>query len=98
MLAGQARAYEALVVAEIQVGLGTVVGDVNLAVLKRAHRARIDVDVRVELHHRDPQTAGFEDGSERGRRDALAKRGHHTTGDENKGGHGRSTNPMLVKR
>ena len=43
---------EALVVAEVEVGLGAVVEDVDLAVLVRAHRARIDVDVRVELLHR----------------------------------------------
>ena len=52
LLRGQAGADEALVVAEVQVGFGAVVGDVHLAVLERAHRARIDVDVRVELHHR----------------------------------------------
>jgi hypothetical protein len=44
---------EALVVAEVEVGLGAVVGDVHLAVLVRAHRPRIDVDVRVELLQRD---------------------------------------------
>ena len=38
-------AGEALVVAEVEVGLGAVVGDEDLAVLERAHRARIDVDV-----------------------------------------------------
>ena len=40
---------EALVVAEVEVGLGAVVGDEHLAVLLRVHRARIDVEVRVEL-------------------------------------------------
>ena len=45
-------AHEALVVAEVEVGLGAVVGDEHLAVLERAHGARIDVDVRVELDHR----------------------------------------------
>src|SRR4029453_366260 len=38
---------EALVMAQIQVRLGAVVGDVDLAVLVRAHRARIHVDVRI---------------------------------------------------
>ena len=46
---------EALVVAEVEVGLAAVVGDEHLAVLERVHRARVDVDVRVELLHRDPQ-------------------------------------------
>ena len=46
---------EALVVPEVEVGLTAVVGDEHLAVLERVHRARVDVDVRVELDHRDPQ-------------------------------------------
>ena len=40
---------EALVVADVEVGLGAVLGDEHLAVLERAHRARVDVQVRVEL-------------------------------------------------
>ena len=53
VLLGERAVDEALVVAEVEVGLGAVVGDVHLAVLERRHRARIDVDVRVELLHRD---------------------------------------------
>jgi UDP-N-acetylglucosamine 2-epimerase (non-hydrolysing) len=83
--AGHARAHEALVVAEVEVGLGAVVGDEHLAVLERAHRARIDVDVGVELDHRDLEAAGLEDRAERGRGDALAQRGHDAAGDENCG-------------
>ena len=44
-----AAAGETLVMAEIEVGLGAVVGDEHLAVLGRAHRARIDVEIGVEL-------------------------------------------------
>ena len=40
---------EPFVVAEVQVGLGAVVGDVDLAVLIGAHRAGVDVDVGIEL-------------------------------------------------
>ena len=40
---------EALVVADVEVGLGAVLGHEHLAVLERAHRARVDVQVRVEL-------------------------------------------------
>ena len=43
------HAGEALVMAQIQVGLGPVVGDVDLAVLVGAHGARIDVEIGVEL-------------------------------------------------
>jgi len=43
--------------AEVEIGLRAVVGDVHLAVLKRRHGAGIDVDVRVEFLDRDPQPA-----------------------------------------
>ena len=52
---------EALVVAEVEVGLGAVFGDEDLAVLERTHRSRIDVDVRVELEVGDADAAGGED-------------------------------------
>ena len=52
---------EALVVAEVEVGLGAVVGDEHFAVLERRHRAGIDVDVRVELEVGDADAAGGED-------------------------------------
>ena len=76
------RAHEALVVPEVEVGLGAVLGDEHLAVLERAHRARIDVDVRVELDHRNLEAARLEDRAERGGGDALAQRGHDAAGDE----------------
>ena len=44
--AAQGLAGEALVVAEVEVGLASVVGDEDLAVLERVHRSRVDVDVR----------------------------------------------------
>ena len=56
---------EPLVVAEVEVGLAAVVGDEHLAVLERVHRARVDVDVRIELLHRDPQAAELEQPAER---------------------------------
>ncbi len=59
MLAAEPGAHEALVVAQVQVGFGAVVGDVHLAVLERAHGARIDVDIGVQLHHRDLQATCF---------------------------------------
>ena len=48
---------EALVVADVEVGLGAVLGHEDLAVLERAHRARVDVQVRVELLRRDGEAA-----------------------------------------
>ena len=50
---GQGGVGEALVMAEVEVGLGAIVGDEHLAVLLRAHRPGIDVDVGVEFLERD---------------------------------------------
>ena len=80
--AGGVGVGEALVMAEVEVSLGAVLGDEDLAVLERAHRARVDVDVRVELLERDREVPGHEQPSDRRRRDPLAKRGHHAPGDE----------------
>ena len=67
------RAHEALVMAEVEVGLRAVRGDEHLAVLKRAHGARIHVDVGIELHHADLEAPRLEDGAEGGGCDALAR-------------------------
>ena len=70
--AGQLGVGEALVVAEVEVGLGPVVEHVDLAVLVGAHRARIDIEVRVELLDRHLEPAVFQQGSQCGRRQSLA--------------------------
>ena len=67
------RVGEALVVAQVQVGLGAVLGDEHLAVLVGRHRARIDVDVRVQLLQADGEAAGDEQAPEGGGRDPLAE-------------------------
>ena len=73
---------EALVVAEVEVGLGAVLGDEHLAVLVGRHRARVDVDVGVELLQRDGQPARDQQLADRGGGDALAERGDDAAGDE----------------
>ena len=40
---------ETLVMPEVEIGFGAVFGDEHFAVLKRRHRAGIDVDVWVQL-------------------------------------------------
>ena len=82
-MASRRRVGEALVVSEIEVGLGAVVGHVDLAVLIRAHGAGIDVDVGVELLQRDLVPVAFEQATDRRRRQALAQRGHDAAGHEN---------------
>ncbi|MCY1445092.1 hypothetical protein D9M71_615950 [compost metagenome] len=59
---GHGRADEPLVVTQVQVGLGAVVCDEHFTVLERAHGARVDVDVRVQLEHGDLEPPRLQDG------------------------------------
>ena len=68
--------------AEVEVGLRAVVEHIDLAVLERAHRARVHVEVGIELLQRDLEAAVFEQRAQRGRRQALAQRTHHAAGDK----------------
>ena len=62
VVAGEAGVGEALVVAEVEVGFGAIVGDEDFAVLEGAHGARIDVEIRVKLHEIDLcKPAGLEE-------------------------------------
>src|SRR5690606_29739951 len=78
------HAQEALVVTEIEIGLGAVFGDEHLAVLKRAHRAGIDVDIGIELEHCDFEAARFENRAHRGGGYSFTQRRNNTAGDEYK--------------
>ena len=71
---------EPLVMADVEVGLGAVLGDEHLAVLERAHRARVDVEVRVELLQLHLQAACFEEPPERCGDDSLAQCRHDAPG------------------
>ena len=64
---------EPLVVAEVEVRLRAVLGHVDLAVLVRAHRARVDIDIGIELFDGDFVAAAFEKASEGCRCNALAE-------------------------
>ena len=66
-------AGEALVVAEVEVGLGAVVGDEHLAVLVGRHRARIDVEIGVELAQTDLVAARLQQRAERRGSETLAE-------------------------
>ena len=50
---------EALVMAEIQIGFRTVIGDKYLAMLDRVHGSGVDVDIRVKLLHGDVVAPGL---------------------------------------
>ncbi len=72
---GAARrdAGEALVMAEIEIGLGAVVGDIDLAMLIGAHRARIDIDVGIELPQAHAEAARLQQRRERCRRQTFSQ-------------------------
>ena len=73
---------EPLVVPDVEVGLGAVVGDEHLAVLERVHRPGVDVEVGVQLLHRHAQPARLQQAAEAGGREALPEGGGDASGDE----------------
>jgi hypothetical protein len=94
-IVGLARrdAGEAFIVAEIEIGLGTVVGHIDLAVLDRAHRAGIDIQIGIEFADAHPVAAGLQQRAKRCCHQTLAKRGYHAAGDEDEPGHGKNRIP-----
>ena len=60
VVAAEVGVNEPLVVTQVHVGLGAVIGHEHLAVLVRIHGPGVDIDVRVELQHRHPQPARHE--------------------------------------
>ena len=72
VIARQRRMGEALVVAEVEVGFGAVVGDEHLAMLEGRHGAGIDVQVGIELHHVDAQAAALKQAADGGGGETLA--------------------------
>ncbi len=66
VVARQRRVGETLIVAQVEVGLGAVVGDKNFAVLEGRHGSRIDVEIGVELHHVDAQAAALKQAADGG--------------------------------
>ena len=63
---------EAFVMAEIEIGFGAVVQDVNFTVLKRVHRPGIDVEIGIEFLQEDALAAQLEQGAEGSGREAFA--------------------------
>ena len=75
---------EALVMAEVQIGLCSIGKNINLAVLEGAHRAGIHIEVGVELLKRHLESTPLQNRSEGCRRQAFSKRTHHAAGHENR--------------
>ena len=59
---------------QVEVGLGTVVGHVDFAMLIRRHRPGIDVQIGIELADPDLEPARLKERSERGGKEPFAKR------------------------
>ena len=57
--------------AEVKVGFRPVFGHKHFTVLKRAHRARIHVDVRIKLDHRHLESARLQKCRQRSGGDAF---------------------------
>jgi hypothetical protein len=51
---------------QVQVGFGAVLGNKDLAVLKRTHGAGVHVEVWIALLQGDLETATFEETTDRG--------------------------------
>ena len=69
----QVHIEKALVVADIQIGLRTILSDKNLAVLEGVHCAGIDVDVGIELLHDHVQAPRTKEPPQAGGGQALAQ-------------------------
>ena len=96
--AGGVLVREPLVVAQVEVRLGAVLGDEHLAVLERAHRARVDIDVRVELLDLDPLPAAHEEAADRGGGDALPEGRDHAACHKDVSDHASERLPIESRR
>ena len=63
---------------QIKVGLSTVIGDKNFAVLIRAHCPRINIDIRIKFLDRYLIAAAFQQTSKRSRCDPFPQRRNYT--------------------
>ena len=78
----EAVVEEALVVADVEVGLCTVLGDEDFTVLEGVHRAGIHVEVGIQLLHGHGEAALSEQVAEARCRQTLAQRGGDASRDE----------------
>ena len=90
VVAAEGARGEAAVVSEVEVRLGPVVGDVDLAVLERVHGPRVHVEVGVDLDHADFVAAVLEEARDRTRRHSLAEAGADAARNEDVSAHGDS--------
>ena len=75
---------KSLVVSQIQIGLSAVISHEHLAVLQRAHGARVHVHIGVQLLAGHLQAAALQKPAQRCSGNALAQTGDHAAGHKNK--------------
>src|SRR5208282_3967554 len=73
---------EAFVVAEVEIGFGAVFGHEYFTVLKWAHRAGINVQVRIAFLKGDFEAATFEETTDGGSCNSLSKRRNNAAGNK----------------
>src|SRR5690348_12561886 len=73
VLAGRRPAGETLIMTQVEIGLSTVIGDENLAMLIRRHRAGIDVQIGIELTQPHFVSARLQERAERRRCKTLTE-------------------------
>src|SRR5215467_15210850 len=83
----QAGLCESLIVTEVEIGLGAVISDKNLTMLKRRHGAWINVYVRVEFLQSHFQPVGLQQASYRSRGQSLSQARNHASGHKDILGH-----------
>ena len=80
VVAQHAGVREPFVMTQVEIGFRPVVSDKDFAVLERAHRPGIHVQVRVEFQERDLQSSRLEERSHGRGGEPFAERADHTSG------------------
>lgn len=83
VLARHGHVEVTLVVAQVQVGLGPVIGHEHFAVLEGIHGAGVNIDIRIQLLDGDGKSPGLQQGAQRSRGKALAQGRQHTARNKN---------------
>jgi len=82
---------EALIMAEVEIGLSTIIGNVDFTMLIGAHRPRIDIEIGIEFAQADRIAARLKQRADGCGCEAFAQGRNHAAGDEHKAGHGCET-------
>ena len=79
---GSRQVQETLVVAQIEIGFGTVVGHIHFPVFVGVHGAGIHIDVGIQFLYGDVESACDQKTAQRGANDPFAQGGGDSSGDK----------------